>query len=35
MAYRWHKEAALENGPILEGLDTISNTIEKLSIALE
>jgi len=31
MAYRWHEQCALQNGPaILEGLSSVSDTIEKL-----
>lgn len=36
MAYRWHEQCALQNGPaILEGLSSVSDTVEKLSLALE
>lgn len=36
MAYRWHSEFALAScSNILEGLESISDTLEKLSLGVE
>lgn len=36
MAYRWHEQRALEDGwALLQGLNSVSSTVERLSFALE